>query len=102
VTGTHDDLDRQPTGALLILGGRSDIGLEVATRLAPGRTVVLAARRSGDLRIEVEKVKAAGAREVATVEFDTDELSTHAVIKRAPRPTRITPSPSYTPTSSRR
>ena len=31
-------------GALLILGGRSDIGGEIARRLCAGRPVVLAAR----------------------------------------------------------
>ena len=36
-------------GPVLVLGGRSEIGVEVARRLAPGRVVVLAARRSGEL-----------------------------------------------------
>ena len=36
-------------GTVLVLGGRSEIGLEVARRLAPGATVVLAARRSAEL-----------------------------------------------------
>lgn len=65
-------------GTLLILGGRSEIGLEVATRLARGRTVVLAARRSSDMGEQIERVSAAGASEVATVEFDADDLSSHA------------------------
>lgn len=72
MTATRDN------DTLLILGGRSEIGLEVATRLAAGRTVVLAARRSTDLATQVERVKAAGAREVATFEFDADDLSSHA------------------------
>lgn len=62
---------------LLILGGRSEIGLEVATRLAAGRTVVLAARRSDDLATQVDAVHAAGARAVTTVEFDADDLGSH-------------------------
>ncbi|MGW6378968.1 SDR family NAD(P)-dependent oxidoreductase [Rhodococcus sp. NPDC055112] len=64
-------------GSIVILGGRSEIGLEVATRLAPGRTVVLAARRSGELEDERRAVLAAGATSVETVEFDADRLADH-------------------------
>lgn len=64
-------------GSIVILGGRSEIGLEVATRLAPGRTVVLAARRSGDLEDQRRAVLAAGAASVETVEFDADHLADH-------------------------
>lgn len=64
-------------GTLLILGGRSEIGMELATRLARGRTVVLAARRSEDLATQVASLTASGARTVATVEFDADDLSSH-------------------------
>ena len=62
----------------MILGGRSEIGLEVATRLAPGRDVVLAARRSDDLAAEVARIEQAGAVSVTTREFDADDLSGHA------------------------
>lgn len=64
-------------GSVVVLGGRSEIGLEVATRLAPGRTVVLAARRSDDLEREQAAVLAAGATSVETVEFDADHLADH-------------------------
>ncbi|MDJ0362183.1 SDR family NAD(P)-dependent oxidoreductase [Rhodococcus sp. H29-C3] len=64
-------------GTVLLLGGRSEIGMEVATRLAPGRTVVLAARRSDQLSSQVGRLQAAGARSVATVEFDADDVSRH-------------------------
>ncbi|AQA23980.1 NADH(P)-binding family protein [Rhodococcus sp. MTM3W5.2] len=64
-------------GSVVILGGRSEIGLEVATRLAPGRTVVLAARRSGDLDDERKRLLAAGATSVEAVEFDADHLADH-------------------------
>ncbi|MGB6183382.1 MAG: SDR family NAD(P)-dependent oxidoreductase [Rhodococcus sp. (in: high G+C Gram-positive bacteria)] len=60
-----------------MLGGRSDIGLEIAVRLAPGRDVVLAARRPDDLVKEAARVTAAGARSVTTVEFDADDLASH-------------------------
>jgi short-subunit dehydrogenase len=59
---------------IVILGGRSEIGVAVARRLAPGSTVVLAARRSGDLAAEVRSVRDAGAVAVDTVEFDADDL----------------------------
>ena len=62
---------------MLILGGRSEIGLEVARRLAPQRVVILAARRSGELLEEVEALKGAGAAEVHCVEFDADDLEGH-------------------------
>ena len=60
---------------IVILGGRSEIGLAVARRLAPGATVVLAARRSGDLAAEAQSVRDAGAAAVDTVEFDADDLA---------------------------
>ncbi|WP_446222702.1 SDR family NAD(P)-dependent oxidoreductase [Nocardia sp. IBHARD005] len=69
---------QQNDGPVLVLGGRSEIGLEVARRLAPGRVVILAARRAGALDTEIEQVRAAGATAVHTVEFDADEIATHA------------------------
>mgnify|MGYP000494089945 CR=1 FL=1 len=36
------------TGSILLFGGRSEIGLAVATRMAAGHDVVLAARRADD------------------------------------------------------
>lgn len=65
-------------GTVLVLGGRSEIGVAVAERLAAGGagTVVLAARRAGELAAETARVRAAGA--VAdTVEFDADDLAGH-------------------------
>ena len=64
-------------GAVLLLGGRSEIGLKVAERLAAGRTVVLAARRSGDLEAEAARMRAAGAADVRCAEFDADEVAAH-------------------------
>ncbi len=49
-------------GLVVIFGGRSEIGLELATRLAPGATVLLAARRADKLDDEVAAVRAAGRR----------------------------------------
>jgi short-subunit dehydrogenase len=67
------------TGAktVVIFGGRSEIGVEVAARLAAGATVVLAARGADRLAEPVAAVEAAGAAAVHTVEFDADDLASH-------------------------
>ena len=62
---------------VVIFGGRSEIGLEVAVRLAPGATVVLAARRAEQLAEQVAAIRAAGALAVHTVEFDADDVASH-------------------------
>jgi len=72
-------------GSVLILGGRSEIGLEVATRLAPGRVVILAARRSANLAAEAAVVLAAGASAVQCVEFDADDTASHVEVLEAIR-----------------
>ena len=59
---------------VLLLGGRSEIGLEVARRLAPGATVVLAARRPDDLDAPEKALREAGALGVDRVAFDADDL----------------------------
>ncbi|QLY27899.1 SDR family NAD(P)-dependent oxidoreductase [Nocardia huaxiensis] len=64
-------------GVVLLLGGRSEIGLEVVRRLAAGRVVILAARRSGDLAAQRAELEAAGASAVHAVEFDADDLAAH-------------------------
>lgn len=68
-----------PDGAVLLLGGRSEVGLEVARRIAPGRDVVLAARRSSDLDAQIETLRAAGATGVFPVEFDADRTEQHGL-----------------------
>jgi short-subunit dehydrogenase len=62
---------------VVIFGGRSEIGAELATRLAAASTVVLAARGADRLDEQVAAVRAAGAREVRTVEFDADDVGSH-------------------------
>lgn len=64
---------------MLVLGGRSEIGLAVARRLVSGGStkVVLAARRSGEISDEESSLREAGATEVVRVEFDADDLSGH-------------------------
>jgi len=60
-----------------IFGGRSEIGLAIATRLAPGATIVLAARPGG-LGAALAACRDAGAARVETVEFDADDLDAQA------------------------
>lgn len=62
---------------VVIFGGRSEIGLELATRLAPGARVLLAARRADELDEQVAAVRAAGAAAVDVREFDADDLASH-------------------------
>ncbi|HVQ97425.1 MAG TPA: SDR family NAD(P)-dependent oxidoreductase [Mycobacterium sp.] len=67
------------TGAktVVIFGGRSEIGVELAARLAPQAIVVLAARGADRLAEPVAMVDAAGAAAVHTAEFDADDLDSH-------------------------
>ncbi|MCB0911616.1 MAG: SDR family NAD(P)-dependent oxidoreductase [Propionibacteriaceae bacterium] len=57
-----------------VFGGRSEIGLAVATRLAPGASVVLAAR-PGPLDDAVAACREAGAARVETIDFDADDVA---------------------------
>src|SRR5690606_18731347 len=67
-------------GTVVVLGGRSEIGLAVATRLARGGATacVLAARRSRDLDEQEHRLREAGATRVTRVEFDADDTARHA------------------------
>ncbi|MDI5977402.1 SDR family NAD(P)-dependent oxidoreductase [Amycolatopsis magusensis] len=67
------------SGTVVVLGGRSEIGVAVAERLVAGgaRTVVLAARRSADLEEQEAALRRAGATTVDRVEFDADDVSRH-------------------------
>lgn len=65
-------------GTVVVFGGRSEIGLELATRLAPGATVILAARGADRLIDEAARVRAAGAAAMHAVEFDAGDLASHA------------------------
>lgn len=68
------------TGPVVIFGGRSEIGVELAMRIAAGRTVVLAARRADDLGAEAAAVRAAGAAAVHVREFDADDTASHPAL----------------------
>lgn len=67
----------------MIFGGRSEIGTELARRLAPGTTVVLAARGADRLDAEIADLRQAGAAAVHSVEFDADDLDSHAPLVAA-------------------
>jgi short-subunit dehydrogenase len=72
-----DDTADATGGVVVIFGGRSEIGVELATRLAPGSTVVLAARGADRLAEQVAAVRSAGAVAVHTADFDADDLDSH-------------------------
>lgn len=57
-----------------IFGGRSEIGLEIAHRLAAGNTVVLASRAGGD------QPEVPGAERVVHVDFDADDVVNHGSV----------------------
>ena len=81
---TPAEATRAPTsGPVVIFGGRSEIGLELAVRLASGNTVVLAARRADDLGEQVAALKAAGATAVVVREFDADDTAAHPALVAA-------------------
>ena len=63
-----------------IFGGRSEIGLAVARRLAPGRTIVLASRPGADTSALGAPLADAGAAAVEFVDFDADDLDSHAAV----------------------
>jgi short-subunit dehydrogenase len=70
-------VDDTGTPTVLILGGRSEIGIELAARLAAGASIVLAARNADRLDEQVAAIRAAGATRVACVEFDADDVESH-------------------------
>jgi len=70
-------VDDTVAGPVLVLGGRSEIGIELARRLAPGVTLILAARKADQLAEEESTLRQAGAAAVHTVEFDADDLASH-------------------------
>ncbi|BAH48814.1 SDR family NAD(P)-dependent oxidoreductase [Rhodococcus opacus] len=81
--GSKKNSGQPDEGVVLLLGGRSEIGLEIASRLAPGRTIVLAARRSTELAAERQSLLDAGASAVDCVEFDADDLDSHEKLLRS-------------------
>jgi len=69
------DLD---PGCVVVLGGRSEIGLELAQRIVAGRVAILAARRSAHLDLERQRLLDSGASEVHRVDFDAEDTDNHA------------------------
>lgn len=67
-------------GTTVLFGGRSEIGVATAARLAEGGRVLLAARRPHDLEPQRQTLLAAGATSVDTVEFDADDVDTHSAL----------------------
>ena len=71
-------MDDTGTEVVVIFGGRSEIGGDLAVRLARGATVVLAARDPKRLQAQQAAVEAAGADAVRVIAFDADDLASHA------------------------
>jgi short-subunit dehydrogenase len=69
-----DDTGRE---VVVIFGGRSEIGGELAVRLARGATMVLAARDPERLTDQQAAVRAAAADAVHVTTFDADDLASH-------------------------
>jgi decaprenylphospho-beta-D-erythro-pentofuranosid-2-ulose 2-reductase len=72
--------------SILVLGGASDIGIAIASRLAAPRraTVVLAGRHPESLERAGSMVRAAGAGRVEALAFDAEDTDSHdAVIASA-------------------
>jgi decaprenylphospho-beta-D-erythro-pentofuranosid-2-ulose 2-reductase len=72
--------------SILVLGGSSDIGVAIASRMAPARgaTVVLAGRSEDRLQAAATAVRGAGASTVETMAFDADDVDSHqSVIDKA-------------------
>ncbi len=65
---------------VVIFGGRSEIGSELALRLARGAVVVLAVRGGGRLDQQVSQLQGAGAVQVHVKAFDADDLASHAAV----------------------
>ncbi|MFV0451253.1 MAG: SDR family NAD(P)-dependent oxidoreductase [Propioniciclava sp.] len=63
-----------------VFGGRSEIGVEVAKRLAAGAAVALVVRPESDVTEAVASVEAAGARTVAVERFDADLTQAHRTV----------------------
>ena len=72
------DTERGAGQLIVVFGGRSEIGSEVALRLAPGATVILTTRHGHDLDQQVSALRAAGAADVHIKGFDADDLTSHA------------------------
>ena len=76
-------MDDTSRGPVVIFGGRSEIGVELARLLAPGATVILAARTPDRLSAQVAAVEQAGATKVDVRQFDADDLTSHAPLVAA-------------------
>ncbi len=72
------DTERGAGQLIVVFGGRSEIGSEVALRLAPGATVILTTRHGHGLDQQVSALRAAGAADVHVKGFDADDLTSHA------------------------
>lgn len=79
------------SSTVLLIGGTSDIGGEIAERICNGHNVVLAARNVGALGDVEKRMRDAGALSVRAVEFDAVNLDSHReVVEEAAKSGPIT------------
>lgn len=70
----------QTAGTIVVFGGRSEIGVATAARLAAGHRVVLAARNPQNLDAQRDTLIAAGATDVVGVGFDALDTDSHTAL----------------------
>jgi len=68
------------SSVLVVFGGRSEIGVELAARIGAGATVILTTRDNTDLDPQVAALRAAGARAVHVKAFDADDVASHTAV----------------------
>lgn len=66
--------------SVLILGATSEIGGEIARRMAPGQTVILASRRPLDLKELEKELQSLGATNTKSLFFDAEDLGSHEAL----------------------
>ncbi|MFT3875627.1 MAG: SDR family NAD(P)-dependent oxidoreductase [Propioniciclava sp.] len=71
------------SGVVAVFGGRSEIGLAIAERLAADAScVVLAVRPGADASDGVDAMRAAGAARIEVIDFDADDVAAHREVVR--------------------
>ena len=80
VTQQHSANSAAGPQTIAIFGANSEIGAQVALRMAPGNRLMLAGRRLDDLKVQAAALREAGAAEVRYFFFDATSTHTHAEI----------------------
>lgn len=67
-------------GTILLIGGTSEIGLELAVRLCHNRNVVVAARRVEEAEKSSSRLRASGANQVTVIPFEANDIAGHRAL----------------------